>query len=109
MNQGIIDGEKLTLVDVQRVAAGGVQVELSPAARRRVQESQGWGTQIFGAGKPVYGINTGFGIFSDRQISPADTAKLNRNLILSHAVATGPDLPAEVVRAAMLIRANTLA
>jgi len=109
MNQVIIDGEKLTLVDVQRVAAGGVQVQLSPAARQRVQESHGWVTQIIVAGKPVYGINTGFGIFSDKQISPADTAKLNRNLILSHAVATGPDLPAEVVRAAMLIRANTLA
>src|SRR5690606_17211723 len=59
--------------------------------------------------KPVYGINTGFGIFADRQISPEDARTLNRNLILSHATATGPELPAEVVRAAMLIRANTLA
>ncbi|MDH5508680.1 MAG: histidine ammonia-lyase, partial [Anaerolineae bacterium] len=53
--------------------------------------------------------NTGFGIFANKFISPQDTIKLNRNLILSHAVGTGPDLPDEVVRAAMVIRANTLA
>jgi len=104
-----IDGEQLTLADVKRVAAGDTQVELAEAARARVQKSHGWITEIIKAGKPVYGINTGFGIFADKQISPTDTAKLNRNLILSHAVATGPELPTEVVRATMLIRANTLA
>jgi histidine ammonia-lyase len=61
------------------------------------------------SGAPVYGINTGFGIFADQRIPPADSARLSRNLILSHAVGTGSDLPGEVVRAAMLIRANTLA
>lgn len=105
----VIDGEHLTLADVKSVASGGVEVQLDPAARGRVLASQAWVAEIVKAGKPVYGINTGFGIFSDKKISPADTAKLNRNLILSHAVATGPDLLPEVVRAAMLIRANTLA
>lgn len=104
-----IDGEHLLLADIKRVAEGQAQVELAATARSRVQESHSWVTEIIKAGKPVYGINTGFGIFADKQISPADTAKLNRNLILSHAVATGADLPSEVVRAAMLIRANTLA
>jgi histidine ammonia-lyase len=64
---------------------------------------------IIAEDRPVYGINTGFGIFADRRISKEDAATLSRNLIISHAVATGPDLPLEVVRAAMLIRANTLA
>lgn len=105
----VIDGEQLSLADVQRVAAGGVRLELAKGARARVENSQAWVTEIVAAGKPVYGINTGFGIFSEQQISAQDAAKLNRNLILSHAVATGPDLPGEVVRAAMLIRANTLA
>ncbi len=65
--------------------------------------------QIAASPKAVYGINTGFGIFSDQRIPPSASALLSRNLILSHAVATGPELPVEVVRAAMLIRANTLA
>ncbi|TLN00051.1 histidine ammonia-lyase, partial [bacterium] len=49
-----------------------------------------------------------FGIFADRRIPSRDSARLSRNLILSHAVGTGQPLPVEVVRAAMLVRANTL-
>jgi len=84
-------------------------VSLAPEALERVKDSRAWVEEIIAADKPVYGINTGFGIFSDRKISQQDAAKLSRNLIISHAVATGPNLPTEVVRAAMLIRANTLA
>ncbi len=104
-----IDGEDLTLADVQRVADAETTVELTPSARTKVAKSYTWVAEIVAKGKPVYGINTGFGIFSDKQISPEDAAKLNRNLILSHAVGTGPELPETVVRATMLIRANTLA
>ena len=104
-----IDGEHLSLHDVVQVARGKVDVHLAATARQRVAQSQAWVDEIIARGKPVYGINTGFGIFADKQISPQDTRTLNRNLILSHATATGPELPAEVVRAAMLIRANTLA
>ncbi len=109
MNKVIIDGEHLTLAAVQSVASSQAQVEFAAPARKRVIASHAWVDEIVEAGKPVYGINTGFGIFADKQISPADTAKLNRNLILSHAVATGSELPGDVVRAAMLVRANTLA
>ncbi|HRN51606.1 MAG TPA: histidine ammonia-lyase [Anaerolineales bacterium] len=104
-----IDGEHLSLHDVVQVAHNKVHVHLAATARQRVTQSQAWVEDIIQRGKPVYGINTGFGIFADKQISPEDARTLNRNLILSHATATGPELPAEVVRAAMLIRANTLA
>jgi histidine ammonia-lyase len=104
-----IDGEHLSLAEVVRVARGEAQVELDGAARKRVETAHSWVADIVAKGDPVYGINTGFGIFADKQISPADVAALNRNLIITHAVGTGPELPDEVVRAAMLIRANTLA
>ncbi|MEX1071907.1 MAG: histidine ammonia-lyase [Anaerolineales bacterium] len=104
-----IDGEHLTLADVQHAASGTAYVQLASSARAKVAKSHAWVADIVAKGKPVYGINTGFGIFSDKQISPEDAAKLNRNLILSHAVGTGPELPEAAVRAAMLIRANTLA
>lgn len=104
-----IDGNHLTIKEVIAVTRSGERVELAPEAHQRVVQSRSWVEDIVNADTPVYGINTGFGIFSERQISKQDAAKLSRNLILSHAVATGPDLPAEVVRAAMLIRANTLA
>ena len=59
--------------------------------------------------KPVYGINTGFGVFANKSIKDNQLKKLNRNLILSHAVGTGEPISEEIVRAAMLVRVNTLA
>ena len=104
-----INGNKLSIDNVHIVAQGKSKVTLSGKAREKIAESHSWVKEIVKQGKAVYGINTGFGIFSNKSISEDDTAKLNRNLILSHAVGTGDNLPEEVVRAAMLIRANTLA
>src|SRR3972149_5871624 len=105
----LIDGNQLTIEEVVSVARQNVKVGLAPAARQRISQPWTWVEAIAAQGEPVYGINTGFGIFADKHISTKDSAALNRNLILSHAVGTGPNLPEEVVRAAMLIRANTLA
>ncbi|HZD57771.1 MAG TPA: histidine ammonia-lyase [Anaerolineales bacterium] len=103
-----IDGNHLKLEDVITVARFGEKVELAPAARQRMAQSRAWVEEIVSSGDPVYGINTGFGIFADQRISAQDSRALSRNLILSHSVSTGQNLPSEVVRAAMLIRANTL-
>lgn len=104
-----IDGNHLTIEDVVRVARKFEEVTLEVSARKKVAKASHWIKEMISADEPVYGINTGFGIFSDKKISRTDGALLSRNLILSHAVATGDPLPEEVVRAAMLIRANTLA
>ena len=104
-----IDGHHLTIAEVAAVAREHEPVRLADASRERMLRSHRWVEQILHTGKAVYGINTGFGIFADRRISPEQAAQLSRNLILSHAVGTGDPLPEEVVRAAMLIRANTLA
>jgi histidine ammonia-lyase len=104
-----IDGNHLKIEDVVSVARHHAPVELALEARERIIKAQHWVDEIVASNKPVYGINTGFGYFADRRIPCEDAAALSRNLILSHAVCTGPDLPKEVVRAAMLVRANTLA
>ena len=104
-----IDGNHLTIDQVIAVSRHNETVKVLGSAMQRVMESRQWVEEILISGEPVYGINTGFGIFSNCTISRQDTASLSRNLILSHAVATGSDLPKEVVRAAMLIRVNTLA
>jgi histidine ammonia-lyase len=104
-----IDGHSLSLEDIQRVALGGEEVVLSKESIKNIKQSREWVEKIIQRGKPVYGINTGFGIFADKKISLQETHRLNRNLILSHSVGTGDNLPIEIVRAAILIRANTLA
>ncbi len=104
-----IDGHSLSLEEIQRVVFEKEEVALSERSVQQIAQSRKWVEKIIKRGKPVYGINTGFGIFADKKISTQEIQKLNRNLILSHSVGTGEDLPQEVVRAAILIRANTLA
>ena len=104
----ILDGSSLTIKEVYKVAYQNEKVDISEEAKLKIQESHKWILDIVKNEKPVYGVNTGFGIFSNKSISPKDINKLNRNLILSHAVGTGPAFPTHVTRAAMLIRANTL-
>lgn len=104
-----IDGENLTIDDIVNVARNGAKIALDPMARGKIKKSQAWVEKIVQRGEPVYGINTGFGIFAEQRIPSEDSAKLSRNLILSHAVGTGKPLDPEVVRAAILVRANTLA
>src|SRR5512133_897994 len=104
-----ITGYDLTLDQIERVARKKEQVSLSPLALDKIALSRSWVEDIVASEKPVYGINTGYGIFSDRRINKQDARKLARNLILSHAVGTGDPLPEDVIRAAIIIRANTLA
>jgi histidine ammonia-lyase len=105
----LLDGNSLSLEQIIAVARGHEPAGLSAEGLAAVEHSLKCLESIVTSDAPVYGINTGFGIFSDRRIARSDAALLSRNLILSHAVGTGPNLPEEVVRAAMLVRANTLA
>jgi len=105
----MIDGSNLSIDDVVAVARNGAEVQLTSNARNVIQRSRDWVKAIIKREDPVYGINTGFGIFAEQRIPYDDAAKLSRNLIISHAVGTGLSLDEEIVRAAILIRANTLA
>lgn len=104
-----IDGHHLGIEDVVAVARNNGAVEISADGQKNIERARGWLESVLATDRPVYGINTGFGIFADRRISLKDSNQLSRNLILSHAVGTGPALDEEIVRSAMLVRANTLA
>src|SRR4029078_9407530 len=60
-------------------------------------------------GDHTYGVNTGFGRFVSESIPPEQAAELQLRLLRSHACGVGEPYPDDVVRAAMLLRANTLA
>jgi phenylalanine ammonia-lyase len=61
------------------------------------------------SGQAIYGVTTGFGDSVIRQVEPAKSAELQRNLIRYHVNGTGGPAAPEVVRATLLIRANCLA
>lgn len=105
----ILGDHALKIDELLKVARGNETIQIGGNASTQISLSQSRLMQLVESDHPVYGINTGYGVFSDKKINKKDLKKLNRNLILSHAVGTGIPLADEVVRAAMLVRANTLA
>jgi histidine ammonia-lyase len=105
----VLTGANLTIADVEAVARHGAQVELDGDARGRVQEARDVIERLVASGALVYGVTTGFGDLATTFIAPADAARLQQNLLMSHAAGVGAAFPAEVVRAMLLLRANTLA
>jgi histidine ammonia-lyase len=105
----LLDGDSLTIESVVSVAREGAQAVLSLSGKSKLLRARQLVEQILAQGRRVYGVNTGFGKFSDVSISPEDTGALQRNLIMSHAGGLGAPLPREVVRGMMLLRANSLA
>ncbi|MBZ9686820.1 histidine ammonia-lyase [Clostridium estertheticum] len=105
----MIDGNTLTLCDVIVVAREGAEIQLSQQARENINKSRRTVEKFIEDGKVIYGINTGFGKFSEVAISKEEIAALQRNLIFSDAVGAGNNFDIEVVRAIMLLRINALA
>src|SRR3989442_5143769 len=104
-----IDGRALDLDDVVAVARQREPVRLAPAAAKRVNASRRALEKVVAKGSLAYGIKTGFGELANVAISDADVRALQLNLLRSHAIGLGPPLRQDEVRAALLLRANTLA
>lgn len=103
-----IDGHSLTLDQLEAVARHNQQAALAPGAVPAIQASRDMVARIVESGQPAYGINTGFGALSDRAIPADQTRQLQSNLLHSHATGTGELLEEDIVRAVMLLRANSL-
>jgi histidine ammonia-lyase len=104
-----IDGNSLTIADVVSVARRETPVALDRAAEQLVRAAARLVAEFAEGDAPIYGLNTGFGDLSQVRIPRADLAKLQLNLLRSHAAGVGDPLPADVTRAVLLLRANTLA
>ena len=104
-----LDGHTLTLAQLEAVARGRVQVRLGAGAVEGIRASRALLEDLIAGDTPVYGVNTGFGRLADVRIPRSEQRALQRNLVRSHAAGAGPPLPAEEVRAIMVLRANTLA
>jgi histidine ammonia-lyase len=105
----VLTGADLTISDVEAVARHGAPAALDVHARARMQEARDVIEGLVAAGAVVYGVTTGFGDLATTSIDPARTGRLQENLLMSHAAGIGPAFPREVVRAMLLLRANTLA
>ncbi|MGQ9726469.1 MAG: histidine ammonia-lyase [Candidatus Bathycorpusculaceae bacterium] len=109
MHEVHINGETLTIEDVVKVARENAKVVIPEKVRMQVKKSREVLEKFLKEKQVIYGVNTGFGALSNTTISPEESKKLQINLIRSHSTGVGEKLSTEVVRALMLLRANTLA
>ncbi len=106
-----LTGTNLTLEDLAFIAkakTGQVKLQIDPEALKKMHQSREVVMNIVKKGKPVYGINTGFGALASKQIAVEDLEQLQYNLIRSHCTGVGRPFSREVTRGIMLARANCL-
>ncbi len=104
----LIPGE-LGLAELAAFARSHETLTLDLATRRRLDAGAEAVRRIVAEGKPVYGINTGFGKLAQTHIADGELELLQRNLVLSHSVGVGALLGDEVVRLTLLLKVASLA
>lgn len=99
----------ITMDDVERIVFQEASVHLSDDMIQSIKKSRQTVEDVLNEKRTIYGINTGFGKFSDVVIDDCDVNTLQLNLIHSHACGVGEPFSEAVSRAMLLLRANALA
>lgn len=104
-NYGI---DRLTVLKILDIANGTLKATINETAIDQVNESRRRLEKMAHSSKAVYGVNTGFGLMCDVQISPAETSKLQENLLISHAVGVGNSIDKELSKIMMICKVHSL-
>ncbi|QFR02944.1 histidine ammonia-lyase [Streptomyces phaeolivaceus] len=108
MDTVVLGTSGVTAADVLAVARAGARIELSGEAVAALAAAREIVDALAAKPEPVYGVSTGFGALATRHISPELRARLQRNIVRSHAAGMGPRVEREVVRALMFLRLKTV-
>ena len=110
MKNFIINGQHISLHEIETIINSNSTVELGPDARKSIIDCRNYlDNKIASSDALYYGINTGFGALCNKVISNDDLAKLQRNLVLSHACGMGDFIPQRIVRLMLLLKIISLA
>lgn len=104
----LINGSNLDLVYFRKIVLEYEEVKIDDSSKKNVEKAREYVEQVIKSEKAVYGINTGFGKLSDVSIDKCDLAKLQENLIKSHACGVGEVFSEKIVRGMLLLRVNAL-
>ena len=99
--------EKLTLDKIQEIIDKRMTLALGDEAKRRIEKCRAYLNKKMENQKvPIYGVTTGFGSLCNISISKEQLSQLQKNLVMSHACGVGDEVPAEVVRLMLLLKAQ---
>ena len=100
--------DTFTIADVMAILENPKHAKLNKEAIERILKSQKNVREIVESDRTVYGINTGFGPLCDVKISEEETAQLQYNLIISHAVGVGKPIAKELSKVMMISKIHAL-
>jgi len=101
--------DRLTTSIALEIARGNITGLLSPKQIKKINASRNCVDEIIEATKPVYGINTGFGPLCNTMISKEDTSTLQHNILKSHSVGVGDDIPLYISKLMLILKLHSLA
>ncbi|MCU0802238.1 MAG: histidine ammonia-lyase [Rhodobacteraceae bacterium] len=108
MTPEILHPGQTNLAQLERLYRSGAPAKLPESARQDVDSAAARIAAAAAGTEAVYGVNTGFGKLSSLKIAPQDTAKLQKNLILSHCCGVGDPMPQDVTRLMMALKLLSL-
>lgn len=100
--------EHLTAGKALAIARGDLKGTLTAETIQRLVKSKQAVQEIVDEGKPVYGINTGFGPLCTTRISKEETGILQSNILQSHSVGVGDPVDDEIARLMMVLKVQSL-
>ncbi|MCD2422770.1 histidine ammonia-lyase [Niabella pedocola] len=101
--------DHLTISGAQAIARGAVKGVLSEKGRQQIRKSAALVAQIVASEQVVYGINTGFGPLCTTSINREDAARLQENILKSHAVGIGDPIPQALSILMLVLKVHALA
>lgn len=105
----IIDGQSLRIEDVHEVARNHAKVRLSSSAEKAILRCREVVEDLVAKNAVIYGVTTGIGELSRVRVPVEVSMELQKRIVYSHSAGVGKFFDEDEVRAAMLLRANTLA
>ena len=99
----------LSLANIKEILAQEKNLALSQEAEESIVRCRHFlDEKIARSEEPIYGINTGFGSLCNTEIEMKDLARLQLNLVRSHACGMGEELPSEIVKLMILLKVQGL-
>lgn len=109
MNKFAYGTDTLTIPIAMRLARGVQEGYLDSKALERIDASHQRLQALSGGDEAVYGVNTGFGPLCATRIPSSQIVDLQYNLLRSHAVGVGEDIPEIVSRLMLITKIQSLA
>lgn len=104
----VLNPGKIILEDIKQVLEGDLQLKISNATQSHVNQCYKKFFHCLSEDNIMYGINTGFGAFSNIKINSHEMKNLQKRLILSHCTGVGEELPDDLVRLILFLKINSL-